>query len=855
MDSNELKSTGDPAATSKHAILIRRLNFRMIRNCLLIWLDNNINEEDDDCRNTLTKLRAVVDTVQTYTNVDHCVEFLQKVTNDKIYIIISGFLGELMVPQIHNITHVDTIFIFCDNKQYGEQLAKEWSKIKGVFTEIASICDVLQTTARMSEQNNIPISFLDTTEDISQKKLDQLDSSFMYSQILKEILLSIQFQSQHFKQFIQYCREVLFKDSNEPTSVKELEQHYYDKKPIFWYTCPSFVYDTLNRALRLMDANTIIHMGFFIHDLHHHIEQLHQEQFIVDRLSENFTVYRGQALSTAHFKQLCQTKGGLLSFNNFLSTTKDREVALQFVQATEGIPDAVGVLFIMLVHPDHSSTPFASIANVSYYADQESEILFSMHTVFRIGDIVSLNEDDRFFKVMLTLTNDDDKDLRRLTDYIRGEPCSSDKDWFKLGSLLMKMGQADKAQEVYEMLLKQTTDEDERGWLFDQLGNTYSSQGSYKKAITFYEQSLMIRQRTLPSDHPVLADTYNNIGYVYSSISDYEKALLCHEKALKIQHQSLPSNHTDLADSYNHIGNVYYMVGDYTKALFSLEKAREIREQSLLPNHPDLATSYHNVGSAFHNMADYAKALSSYKKALTIRQQSLLPTDPLLATSYNNIGSVCFAMGDYANALSSYEKAQSILQQSLPPSHPHLAISCGNIGNVYSELGDYAKALSSFEKALTIQEQSLPANHPHMATGYNHIGLVYDKMGDYAKALMSYEKALAIQQQLVPSNHLDLAATYNNIGLLYYNIDDYVKALPFFEKALTTKKQLLPSNHPDLAIAYNNIGSVYENINDYAQAFSSYERAVNIAQHSLPFNHPSLQLYRNNLDTVKKFLK
>jgi len=71
--------------------------------------------------------------------------------------------------------------------QKHEQWAKEWSKIKSVFTEISPICEALNQVALQWEKDAISISFVDTEGDVSRKKLNQLDSSFMYAKILKEI--------------------------------------------------------------------------------------------------------------------------------------------------------------------------------------------------------------------------------------------------------------------------------------------------------------------------------------------------------------------------------------------------------------------------------------------------------------------------------------------------------------------------------------------------------------------------------------------------------------------------------------------------------------------------------------------
>jgi len=43
----------------------------MIQNFHLVWLDGNIDEvNSEDCRNSISKLRQVVNTVNTFTGVD-----------------------------------------------------------------------------------------------------------------------------------------------------------------------------------------------------------------------------------------------------------------------------------------------------------------------------------------------------------------------------------------------------------------------------------------------------------------------------------------------------------------------------------------------------------------------------------------------------------------------------------------------------------------------------------------------------------------------------------------------------------------------------------------------------------------
>ncbi|CAF1286407.1 unnamed protein product [Adineta steineri] len=664
----------------KDAVASRRMNMQRMQNVLLIWLDNNINENNADCSNTITQLKRVVNNVNTFTDGEQCLEFIQTIKNNKICMIVSGSLGQHIMRHVHDMSQVETIFVFCNNQQWHKQWAKEWPKIKGVFTDITSICEALKQASLQCEQNAISISFV-----ASNKKMDQLDPSFMYSQILKEILLTITFEDKHFKEFINYCREVYGDDEHELKNVNQLQTTYKNNIPIWWYTWDAFLYRMLNQALRHMDVDMIIRMGFFIKDLHSDIQRLHSEQFDDHQSDKTFTVYRGQGLSKEDFTEMTKTKGGLLSFNNFLSTSKNRNVSLDFAQQAATNADLIGVLFVMSIDSAHSTTPFASVTDVSYF-HTEGEVLFSMHTIFRIGDIKPMDANNHLYEVNLILTSDHDQDLRALTDRIRQETFPDNEGWERLGLLLRKMGQFTKAQEVYEVLLHQTTDESDKAPIYNQLGSNKYNQGEYPEALEYYEKSLAIDQKTLPSNYPNLAHSYNNIGIVYNNMGDYPKALSFHEKALAFRQQSLPSNHPDLGASYNNIGWVYCNMGDYSKALSYYEKDLAILQQSLPSNHPDLGQSYNSIGNVYYSMADYPKALSYYEKSLAVRQQSLPSNHPDLGQSYNNIGNVYQNMENYSKAHSFYELAVQNGQQSLPTNHPNLKLYRKNLEDMKKKL-------------------------------------------------------------------------------------------------------------------------------------------------------------------------
>ncbi|CAF1114435.1 unnamed protein product [Adineta ricciae] len=640
---------------------------RILQNVLLIWIDGSSTEFDKDFQQTLYQIRNEINDVTIFSQLDQCVDFLQGIHTEEVFVISSGYMGQELVPRIHSMARVNSIYIFCGNQTAHKQWITKWSKIKGVYNHIQPICEALRSSVKQCNQDAIPVSFVVSDDMSSTTDLNQLEPSFMYTQLFKNTLIDMEHNEQSRQDLMNYCRRKYAGNLCELTIIDEFERSYCSNKAIWWYTRECFTYQMLNLALRLLEADIIVNMGFFIHDLHRQIEQLHQEQ-IGQYRDQPFIVYRGQGLSTIYFEKLQNTQGGLISFNNFLSTSKERLVSLSFAQGSSKKTDMVGILFVITVDPTISSTPFADIQSASYF-QTEAEILFSMHSIFRINQLKRIDESSQLFEVQLTLTADDDEQLRRLTSRFE-EETQGITGWRRICKLLIRVGQLNKAEELCLTLLGQALEQHDQAYYHNDLGRIKDQQGDHEAAIRYYELAIAVNEKILSENHPFLAASYNNIGLVYSKMEQYSKALSFYEKVLDIDQKTLPGNH------------------------------------------PDLATSYNNIGLLYANMKEYKKALSFYEKTLAILQEALPANHPFLAASYNNIGLVYAGMEQYTKALPFYEKTLDILEKSLPANHPSLATSCHNVGGLYSNMGEYSKALSYFQRSLDIQKHSLPPTHP-----------------------------------------------------------------------------------------------------------------------------------------------
>ena len=371
----------------------------------------------------------------------------------------------------------------------------------------------------------------------------------MYTQLLKEILIEMDYEEKQKEDFVHLCRDLYQKDPKQLKIIDEFEHQYDKHTPIWWYTRECFTYQLLNQALRTQDVRVLIKIGFFLRDVHRHIEQLHSETEHSDGV---FIVYRGQGMFNDDFAKIKRCEGGLLAFNNFLSTSFDQNVSLDFARRALNNPQLVGILFKMSIDPSASSAPFAKLDHVSYYEASEKELLFSMHTVFRIRGVKMIA--DRLWQVNLTLNDDAaDRELQRLTQHMRQEVRGT-TGWHQLAKVLLKTGNPNDAEEIYQTLMEQAISDDDEtsaAFLYHQLAGVKEDQGEYQEALEFHQKCLDICLKSLPPNHPNLATSYNNIGLVHDKMGEYSKALEFHQKCLDIYLKSLPPNHPDLATSYS----------------------------------------------------------------------------------------------------------------------------------------------------------------------------------------------------------------------------------------------------------------------------------------------------------------
>jgi hypothetical protein len=261
-----------------------------VQNLVVVWLDPSLDRFSEDVQNSVMHFREFANSTEIFTDLEKCATFIREVKNEKVFLIVSARLGQQLVSAFYSLPQVYSIYVVCDDKTEHQQWIEQYHKVKDIFTEMTPIFSRLKRDTKEVEQNLSPISILGSIDISSDIELNQLDPSFMYSKLLKEIIIDMDFDKTVKSTFVDFCRVQYQGNVLVLKVIDDFEKNKEKRSPIWWYTSPTFLYTMLNRALRLQDTEIIWKMGFFIKDLHQQIEQLHA----ASTSGTKFVVYRGQ---------------------------------------------------------------------------------------------------------------------------------------------------------------------------------------------------------------------------------------------------------------------------------------------------------------------------------------------------------------------------------------------------------------------------------------------------------------------------------------------------------------------------------------------------------------------------------
>ncbi|CAF1312562.1 unnamed protein product [Adineta steineri] len=631
------KHTGNSPVASNRSI--RR--FQDITNDsgtnILIWLDSDVNSYVENIE-IQKKLKQIIKQFKIFYKLDECVNYLADLVNQNIVLIVSDLFESTVISTINDFAQIKAVYVFDVDNKVTETCTKEYEKLKGIYTKLEDLITAVLADEHVRAQvdsHAVVMNVYSTENNVNtSEERDSKNALFMYFQLLIDILLQMTNDGNVTakQDLIGHFKRIYEGNTAEQRVIEEFENEYRPDKAIWWYSRPSFLYHTLNKALRESSYEVLLALRFYINDLYEQLKFEH-EKFLNSYNNDDdpiLRVYRGQAISNQELYYIRKNVGQYISMQSFLSTSVTHETALFFAQAS-AIPsdEKTRIVFQFNIDTHMKNTkPYVNIKNLSYFPEEE-EVLIMIGSIFKIIQIEYKEHEQTWFSI-LSLCSGDEYELKDLMKEMKEEV---EAGIGSLGYLLYNQGEYEKATNYFQqLLLDPTTD------IFDK-GQCYRGLGAIDIALKDYDSALENFQKefdlyTEEDDQENIATTYAKIGEVYFFKKDFDSALSYEHKALNIL---LSLDSFEISDIYRTIANVYHDKEDFNLALEYYEKALEVDRQYLPQNHYNFGITYECIGSNYQNSHDCAKAIEYFSKAREVYLKSLPPTHSRIITLEQSI--------------------------------------------------------------------------------------------------------------------------------------------------------------------------------------------------------------------------
>lgn len=706
----------------------------------LIWFDPEIENQ----HRLMTNLRIINDYVLIYTKLEECKSYIQSVKNEKIFLILPTTCATVILPSIINVKQLDRVFLFCKNSESNSYLKDKYSsKIAGVFTNQHELENSLQHNLGMSNKQVETFSFYDQNQKVSVD-LSERTAEFLWTQLFHHAVRCLPSTKEAQQEMINICRQYYQGNEHELKVIKQFEKSYTKDDCIHWYTQETFVYKMVNKALRTGDIEQLYLFRFYVNDLSSELLSEFNKRNNDVETNNNNIVYRGTCLTQTDFEQFQSNEGKLIAINGYLSASRLKEIAEEFVLSAKR-KDCVSVLFEIDCDDENNCAIFADIAKFSVHP-REQEVLFDLGAVFKIESV----RQDKHMSIIHLSSTSEGRDIAReyINEAKKDMPGNSEMIFF--GFLLTRLGYYDKAETYFQHLIKDLGKEN-------------------------------------------LAHVHNQLGLVLRAKAEFNRAMGHFYEAYSLMKKS---GKRDMAYVLRNIGEIFIEQREFSKAIDYCNQAMSIFKELDETDYLNLAHCLQSIGSSYFGQQLFDEALEQYQESLNMKQICLPENHIYIAETLNSIGLVYFAMKSIERAFQYYLSSLEMYEKILPENHLELAHVLHNIADCFLKQNQIDKALRHYELALKIKQKSLHSEHPSIASTLNQMSTIFSLKDDKEKALELCLKALNIREQILSFNHPDLAVSYFNTGLRYESVKNYFLSLEYFEKALEIRSRILSRDDP-----------------------------------------------------------
>lgn len=517
-----------------------------------------------------------------------------------------------------------------------------------------------------SDENRMSEVVTSNILDLSNK---EQKASYMHNDLLRYILLHMPHTDESKKELFDKLKSSTTKNDYAKHISQKFAEEYKSNEAIRWYTEDSFIYRDLNEALRKQYVDFLYGTRHFLVDLYQQLKQFHLN------FDDTDILYRGVILQVDEAEALQKSKGKLVHFDQFISTSMDESVAKGFIKVDKLNRSNVPILFHINIssaracsRPDEE--PIAYIEKLSQ-RPTEKEVLLPPISVFRLLCVEKkddINARTQLWHIYLELTNARDQELQAVYEDLKKEIFISEKfptNVVQLAKFLRRLDKIDLAEKYYHIALEDpiiSRNYECLTTIYTDLALIHRINKNYRQALDFLEKAESNAKKLQINwfDRPFRM-IMGNKALVFQYLGDYDQALKCTLQILSMDIEAGIQNTSEHATTLNNLGTFCMKLNSPEDAIKYFTKLLEIQKRTLSKNHPDIARTYNNMSAYYNKIGNNIEAKRCAREAENIKDKVLPQDHRSVAATKKNLGVAQLKSKQYDEAYDNFEQAGDIL--------------------------------------------------------------------------------------------------------------------------------------------------------------------------------------------------
>lgn len=362
------------------------------------------------------------------------------------------------------------------------------------------------------------------------------------------------------------------------------------------------------------------------------------------------------------------------------------------------------------------------------------------------------------------------------------------------------------------------------GYCIGNLAAKYYELVDYRKSISFYKKSFILKSKAKVTDSSVyynsvaialhgLADCYYVINEFDSALTSFTSATNYYNKANSVESRSRSLS------AYKYIAKILKKQGKYPEAFKAYEAQQ--KKYSQLGDQKNVAETYDDLADVLFSLNDYVKSADYYTRATRMK----LSWGNTAGAGYSmaSVGQALYNLGEYDKAIAAHDSA--ITYRTMGNDQSGVAYSLSQIGSLYRDNGEYTKAADYFDKAYEIYKT---LDYKSSLAGIaSKRGFLEQKISNHLQALEYFKNALNLYSEV--NDKIEVGNMYYNMATVYYKLNKISNSLKYLDTALLIQKETGDQSGQMYTLIYKGVLNEMQ-YKDNKKAMTIYKEALTIAR-------------------------